>query len=122
MPECPFMQWLIACCEQVARLEKDAAAALDADNPELYRRVMRQKALLLEALYEDAKPLLPALPGDAAQAAADRLRRFSASAARSLELESVFYMSALLFSENHTPGEPNDLELFLADVRRWCGA
>ena len=120
MLKCPFATWLLDRCNQVALLEKEAAAALHTDdNPEQYRRIMRQKALLLESLYIDTEPLLAPLPGEQARMAADRLRRFSASAARSLELESVFYMSALLFPENHSEGEPNDLEAFLAEVRQW---
>jgi len=122
MPERPFVKWLIDRCDQVARLERDAGSALQiADDPELYRRIMWQKALLLESLYEDAQPLLPSLRGDQMRIAADRLRRFSESAARALELESVFYMSALLFPENHAAGEANDLEAFLAEVMQWPG-
>ena len=117
MPETPFVQWLIDCCGMVAGLEKEAAAALHADDPEEYRRIMLEKALLLAALYEDAMPLLSSLPCEHARTASDRLQRFSDSAARSLELESVFYMAALLFPEDHAEGKPNDLEQFCDELR-----
>ena len=61
----------------------------------------------LEALEEE----------DRAYAAA-RLRAFSASADQGLSLGSIFYMSALLFPEDHRPGEPDDLAVLLAEMRR----
>jgi hypothetical protein len=49
---------------------------------------------------------------------AERLRAFSASAALALRLNSVFFMSALLFPEDHRPGTPDDLTLLAEETRR----
>lgn len=46
-----------------------------------------------------------------------RLARFTASAENALALDSVFYMSALLFPDEYRDGEPNDLELFRDEIR-----
>ena len=78
---------------------------------------MREQAELLAALADDAD----ALPGDVDDAVADRLARFSASAAASLQVGSVFFMSALLYPEDHAPGAPNDLEAFAAELDRDAG-
>ena len=36
----------------------------------------------------------------------------------SLDIGSVFYMSALLYPDDHKPGEPNALESWLAELER----
>lgn len=72
---------------------------------------MRLKAELLAAMAEDAKPLLEPLPGETRFNYALALEGFSASARMSLRLNSIFYMSALLYPDNHKPGQPDNLTL-----------
>lgn len=80
---------------------------------------MREKALLLADLAGDAQGLVLALDHAHSEAAADRLERFSQSAATSLKVGSPFFMSALLYPDEHRPGEPNDLERYVDEVRGW---
>lgn len=84
-----------------------------------YEATMRQKAELLAALADDAASLTDSLPVPLAEAASERLGDFSANAANALRIGSVFYMSALLYPDEHKPGEPNNLERFAAEVRSW---
>jgi hypothetical protein len=61
--------------------------------------------------------ILQQLAEDAARAIQEGLRRFARSAGTALSLNSVFYMSALLYPEDYCEGEPNDLEAFLEELR-----
>ena len=67
--------------------------------------------LTLRVLCEEAKPLLEPLPGETRFNYALALESFSASARLSLRLNSVFYMSALLYPDDHKPGQPDNLTL-----------
>lgn len=88
-----------------------------------YEKAMRQKAEMLAALADEAKTFISALPSplpaQLADAANQHLGDFSANAANALRIGSVFYMSALLYPDEHKPGEPNNLELYAAEVRSW---
>lgn len=107
-----FLEWLADQCRDVSELEREAQQYLAENKAQAYRDVMHRKARLLAALPENAEERLAALPPDARQMATDRLQAFAASACTALDLDSVFYMSALLFPEDHRPGQPNDLETF----------
>jgi len=84
-----------------------------------YVAKMREKAMLLADLAGDAQGLILALDEAHATAAADRLERFSQSAATSLKVGSPFFMSALLYPDEHKRGEPNDLDRYVDEVRGW---
>ena len=103
--------------QQVAALEKEARQILQTNyNEETYRDVMRQKAALLASLSTLATPVTAQLPAtETNNRIKERLESFSQSASNALNLNSVFYMSALLFPEDHQEGTPNDLELFIAE-------
>ena len=83
-----------------------------------YRAGMRRKAELLANLAPDAQSLLDAVSPERRPMIEHRLDMFSQSARRSLDIGSVFYMSALLYPEDHQPGQPNDLEAWLKDLER----
>lgn len=83
-----------------------------------YREGMRRKAELLASLAEDAAPLLQAMSPERRPMVENRLDMFSQSARRSLDIGSVFYMSALLYPDDHQPGQPNALEVWLRDLER----
>ena len=101
----------------VRHLEEAAAAAIQQEDAETYRRLMHDKAELLQGLAHRAESKVEALPEALRQWVLQRLNRFSASAGQALQLGSVFYMSALLFPEEHQSGQPNDLENFTSEVR-----
>lgn len=106
---------------KVKTLETEAEAVIHGKGDQAgYEAKMREKAELLSRLSGEAAPLVAALGRGLADAAAERLDGFSQNAAMSLKVGSVFFMSALLYPDEHKPGEPNNLELFAAEVRGWA--
>lgn len=100
---------------QIRALEKRAHAAIQmAGDQSEYEAIMREKARLLAELHDD----VVAVDSSVDAATENRLAVFSESAANSLRIGSVFYMSALLFPEDHQPGTPNDLEVFIETLKR----
>ncbi|MDE7371445.1 MAG: hypothetical protein K2N07_06860, partial [Desulfovibrio sp.] len=77
---------------------------------------MRAMAEAVAALANDAATVLAGLPDAVREPILRGLMRFSQSAAMGLKLGSVFYMSALLYPDDHKPGEPDNLALFIADL------
>lgn len=114
-----FIAFLEERAARVQALEAEGAKALEGPGgqPE-FEAVMRRKAELLAALSQDGKPLLAGMSEGQAEPLARKLKVFSAGASNSLRLNSVFYMSALLYPDEHKPGEPNNLELFISELRR----
>ena len=107
--------WLRERSAAVKACERQAKAALyDSNDEAAYRERMRQKAALLAAAAGDAAPLLNALSGPEKDMARERLAAFSHNAATALRLDSVFYMSALLYPDDHREGEPDNLEKLVA--------
>ena len=107
-----FLNFLREQIRLVKETEDTALHLLHSDGNEAgYRDGMRRKAELLAAMAEDAKPLLEPLPGETRFNYALALEGFSASARMSLRLNSVFYMSALLYPDEHKPGQPDNLTL-----------
>lgn len=114
-----FLDFLREYARRVRETEESALNLLHDRNDESgYREGMRQKAALLAGLHDQAAPFLADLPADRRAAVEDRLRAFSGSARNSLDIGSVFYMLALLYPENHQPGQPNDLEIWLAGLEK----
>lgn len=112
-----FAEWLEARCQDVAALEARGKAAAAAGDADAYRDAMRQKAELLADLFRNATPYLDGLAPDLRETVVKQLKRFSAAARHSLSLGSVFYMSALLYRDDHKEGEPNNLEVFRDGIR-----
>ncbi|WP_147821193.1 hypothetical protein [Salidesulfovibrio onnuriiensis] len=100
--------------QQIRSLEERADKVIqEQGDQEGYERIMREKATLLAELYEDTRALSHGFD-DMVDA---RLERFSQSAFSSLKVGSVFFMSALLYPEDHKPGDLNDLERFIETLR-----
>ena len=112
-----FFSWLEERAHDVRRIEEHALRELERNNIQDYRDGMRRKAELLAGLPKASIPLLQGLPEDATQAIQQGLWGFARNAGNALSLDSVFYMSALLYPEDHREGEPNNLEVFLQDLR-----
>ncbi len=116
----PLAAWLAERCAFLRNLEAEAGRALhEKNNPDRYKELMRQKAMFLAAIADEAEPYLDCLPPDTASQARQRLERFSRSAETSLSIGSVFFMSALLYPEDYKEGQKNDLEAFSAEVTAW---
>jgi hypothetical protein len=112
-----FFSWLEESAREVRRIEGHALHALEHKNIQGYRDGMRRKAELLTSLPKASIPLASGLSDNAAQAIQKGLWRFARNAGNALSLNSVFYMSALLYPEEYREGEPNDLEIFLETLR-----
>ncbi len=110
--------WLDRIALRIKEIEKCASSALyELNDEQEYRRLMKEKALLLASLSEEGRGFAEAVGGLHGEEILSRLDRFSASASKALEIGSVFFMSALLYPEEYTEGEPNDLERFAQRVR-----
>lgn len=112
-----FLSWLDGEHDRIMDCEHRALEALNNGNTDEYRKLMRQKAEMLANIADAAKPyaagLSPALAGKVLHV----LQNFAGSAATSLQLNSIFYMSALLYRDDHKPGEPDNLEVFIRSLK-----
>ncbi|MFZ5426867.1 MAG: hypothetical protein ACOZEN_07820 [Thermodesulfobacteriota bacterium] len=100
--------------ESIRALEAEAARVLHEDgDKQTHRFNMMEKCELLADMPDHAEPYLK---GD--DEVSERLRRglkdFARRANMALDLESIFFMSALLYPEDYHDGDMNDLERFLA--------
>ena len=112
-----FAAWLRERWATVRDCEQRACSALyDDRNESAHRDLMKQKAALLASLAEDAAPFISALSEQEQEEAQESLDAFSQNAQTALRLDSVFYMSALLYPDNHQKGEPDNLEKFIASL------
>jgi len=119
-PTAALADYLDEQARRVKAIEAEAEAVIHGEGDQAaYQAIMRQKAELLQALAANAAPLVKPLGPGLADAAGERLAGFSLNAENSLRIGSVFFMSALLYPDEHKPGEPNNLELFAAEVRSW---
>lgn len=114
-----FLNFLRDRIRQVRDIENSAHDLLhNAGDEAGYRKAMRDKAELLAGLSAAAAPFLDSIGMERRPMIEHRLDMFSQSARRSLDIGSVFYMSALLYPDDHKPGEPNTLESWLAELER----
>lgn len=112
--------YLQAKAQTIAELEAKALAAIEQGKDEpAYRAFMLEKAQLLANLEEDARPLLDKLRGapEFGRIYAT-IQGFSENARTALGIGSVFFMSALLYPDEHKKGTPNNLELFVQKMIR----
>lgn len=112
-----MLDWLEHRHAAVMDCEKRAYQHMEAGDIDAYRANMREKAVNLSAILDDAQKLLAALPADLGASLAARLAAFAGGAKNALGLDSVFYMSALLYPDMRKPGEPDNLALCIDDFR-----
>ncbi|MDR2605457.1 MAG: hypothetical protein LBC55_08970 [Desulfovibrio sp.] len=102
---------------RVGMLEREARSALYADKDTgRHRALMEQRAQTLIDLESKAADLLDALPDAERRKTRSALRAFADGARTALDLGSVFYMSALLYRDNHKEGEPDKLQALVDDL------
>ncbi|MDR2077075.1 MAG: hypothetical protein LBP61_09150 [Desulfovibrio sp.] len=102
----------------IARLEQEAKTALyEEKNEDAYRRRMREKALFVAGLPEALAACLADAPADLRARIEPALNRFAHRGREALSLDSVFYMSALLYPASPVPGGPNKLELLIRTLK-----
>lgn len=102
---------------QVRQLETEGDAVLQSEGQLAFQAKLEKKAEVLAALGEDAWDLTKAVGGELGDEIAQKLEQFSMSASTSLRIGSVFFMTALLYPEDHKPGDPNDLETYIAELK-----
>jgi hypothetical protein len=104
--------------ESIRRIEAEALEALFyRDEPEAYRQKLEEKTTLLMELPKRVEPFLDGMDKDARGEILSRVSAFARGASQAWELSSIFYMSALLYPEDHREGEKNDLENFIDRLR-----
>lgn len=110
--------WLRTKQGEIADLAQQARHELEQDNKDQYLALLRDRAELIADLAEQAEKFYQDVPDPVRNKAAKALHRFSRGAQFSLELDSPFYMSALLYPDQHQAGEPDNLELFIEDLAK----
>ena len=104
---------------EVARLERRASLCLASTPVDRagHRGALVRKATLLAGLGHELAPFLENLPAGIRRLAGACLGGFAYEAEKALRLASVFYLSALLYPPDHQPGEPNDLDVLIDELR-----
>lgn len=108
------MEWLRAEHARIMDAEQAAIESLGQKDIEGYRQGLRKKTLLVAGLAAKAAEELDRIDGLAEgqkTRIAQALETFSASAEKGLALNSPFYMSALLYADDHKAGQPDNLML-----------
>lgn len=109
--------WLKEQAATISCLEKKAHEALYlTKDKDLHKKIMVEKAELLSRIALDARPYCKALPAQTDELVRGTLQSFSQNAQQSLQIDSIFYMSALLYPDEHKTGEPNNLERFITKL------
>ena len=102
---------------EVKRIEAEADVIMEGGEQFAFQAKLEKKAELLASLTRKGAPFTAEIGGDLGKSTDDRLDQFSTSAATALRIGSVFFMTALLYPEGHQPGEPNDLETFIDELK-----
>ena len=113
-----LLVWLRARHDDTMACEAQALKCLEAGDLAGHSAKMHEKARLLAAMKEDARPLVAALPEPQSGAVQHALDRFSASAKFGLRIDSLFYLSALLYRDDHKAGEPDNLAVFIENLEK----
>ena len=117
LPDWPdWMKALQSSARRVRDMEEQAAAALARGDTETHSERLRDKCLTLIALPEEVLPLAEGEDALLRENLANKLGHIAARANRGLELGSPFFMSLLLYPDDYAPGQPNELELYIASL------
>lgn len=117
MTQTNVTNWLQGTADQIRMLESQAVKLLSQNDAEGYNAKMKEKAELLSGLFAQAQLKFRGINTPLAQRVLSTIEGFSDNAARSLKIGSVFYMSALLYPEDYVDGQPNNLELLIAEIK-----
>lgn len=112
-----FIAWLEARYQKIMAAEKEALRLLQSGDKKGYRGKMLEKAELLESMLKESSPLIMAIPQPERSKIEEKVAGFSQSAAMSIQLNSPFYMSALLYPDDHKAGEPDNLIKFITELK-----
>jgi len=101
----------------VNRLEEEGEVLIKSDGQRAFQMKLEEKAEILAALGENAWELTRKVEGELGDEITQKLEQFSMSASTALRIGSVFFMTALLYPEDHKPGEPNDLDAYIEKLK-----
>lgn len=105
---------------EICALEQQSKTFLyDQGDQQGYHNLQRQKAIQLCGL-QDELPLEEDLPSHLKILAQEKIGSLAFEAERALRLDSVFYMSVLLFPEDYQDGGENELENLINALKRGC--
>jgi hypothetical protein len=106
---------LIAQLEDAAARIRQAESVADGLRHDFaaYRDALLAKIDILAGLPEQADEALSQLPEEVETDAAAKLEDLARRALQARDLDSIFYMSALLYPDDHVPGRPNELEAYI---------
>lgn len=91
-------------------------ASQDDKDANAYNAIVTKKAETIKSLAGEAEKYLAALPAAEADSARQRITEFSRMAEKALGLNSFFFMSLLLVSDEE--GQPNSLEVLIEDLKK----
>jgi len=112
-----LLNWLRQRHTEIKKCEDKALAALyDAKDEPAYRDLMWERSGMIESLGRNAAKYITALPLPLREEVREQLDGFAQGARNALKLNSVFYMSALLYPDEHQEGEPDNLEILINEL------
>jgi len=113
-----LIEYLETVSAKVKGIEAEGERLLQSGGQDAFQAKLEQKASLLAKLAEKTSPLTEQMERPLGEEVSQRLEQFSMSASTALRIGSVFFMTALLYPEAHKPGEPNELEVFIATLKK----
>ena len=112
-----LLDYLAAANEKIKRIEAEGEAVIKTGGQAAFQAKLEQKAKILAALADDCWAMVERIGGEKGDEIGQQLEQFSMSASTALRIGSVFFMTALLYPDDHRPGQPNDLEVFMERLR-----
>lgn len=110
--------WLESEHSRIMNFENDAIKALDNSDNETYLKNIKKKAEALAEIYSNSENYLVNVPANIADITRNTLSNFSGNAKMSLKINSPFFMSALLYPDEHKKGEPDNFAIFIKDLKQ----
>jgi len=109
---------LAAKAGMIRDLEAEAKRKLEQEQDrEAYNRLLREKARTIHSLLYEVQDDLEGLPEEEQDEVEAALENMGVRASQALEVDSPFFMSMLLYPDDSTEGEENELEQLIARVR-----
>ena len=108
-------EYLLQTAKQIQDIEAKAKKMLSAGNKQEYVSSMHKKAHILAALYDNARKQ-DVSDIEQAENVLLTLHGFYERAEKSLQVNSPWFMSALLYPEDYREGEPNNLEKLIQSL------
>lgn len=103
---------------KIMAYEACALQALAKGDKTEYTDKMRDKAILLAELNDNLGPLLSSVNSQFWENVKKKIAGFSENANLALDLDSSFFMSALLYPEDHVTGMPDNLQRLIMDIKK----